>query len=548
MAADITVTFKGNSATVKHSATDSVTVETDGAHIHINSTYKEHRLRVVLKGKSTDGQLILKTAGKAQVRLEGLDLTSQEGAPIWLKNKKRVEIVAAKGTENTLAIEACRDTANQKGAVIFSKDKLRLSGKGTLHVLAKGDGCKGIHVKDDLEIEELVLDVVTTGNNLGEEAFGGGMPGGFGPHMGGFGRPGGFDPEQLSDEEKAHFEQMRAQFEQMRARFEEMREKGELPQGGPFGGGGFGPNPFNPNDSTRRGAPFGGGGFGPNPFTPNDSTRQGSPFGGFGGGFGPNSFNPNDSTRQGGPFGGFGGGFGGPMKRNYVGTAKGIKALGKITMSSGTVSVQTNSPGAEGIEGKQGIEMNGGVVSVVAVDDAINANAPICFSGAHVTARSTTNDAIDANDRSRGFMPFGMPGQQQDAQPMIVVTGGTVYAWSQIGPPEEGLDCDFSPIEIAGGTVFSAGAGMGDMPSVPNAQTAKQPTLLLIGLNIAKDEPICLLDSQSKEIGRVCMPFDLQHSSSLISFPQLEVGQSYTLRTKGYEKKFNLTEPFTIVR
>ena len=515
MAADITVTFKGNSATVKQSATDSVTVETDGAHVHINSTYKEHRLRVVLKGKSTDGQLILKTAGKAQVRLEGLDLTSQEGAPIWLKNKKRVEIVAAKGTENTLAIEACRDTANHKGAVIFSKDKLRLSGKGTLHVLAKGDGCKGIHVKDDLEIEELVLDVVTTGNNLGEEAFGGGMPGGFGPHMGGFGRPGGFgphmggfgrpggfDPEQLSDEEKAHFEQMRAQFEQMRARFEEMREKGELPQGGPFGGGGFGPNPFNPNDSTR----------------------------------------------QGGPFGGFGGGFGGPMKRNYVGTAKGIKALGKITMSSGTVSVQTNSPGAEGIEGKQGIEMNGGVVSVLAVDDAINANAPICFSGAHVTARSTTNDAIDANDRSRGFMPFGMPGQQQDAQPMIVVTGGTVYAWSQIGPPEEGLDCDFSPIEIAGGTVFSAGAGMGDMPSVPNAQTAKQPTLLLIGLNIAKDEPICLLDSQSKEIGRVCMPFDLQHSSSLISFPQLEVGQSYTLRTKGYEKKFNLTEPFTIVR
>ena len=61
-----------------------------------------------------------------------------------------------------------------------------------------------------------------------------------------------------------------------------------------------------------------------------------------------------------------------------------------------------------------------------------------------------------------------------------------------MGSPEEGLDCDFSPIVIEGGSIFSVGGGMGEMPSVPTNATAKQPTVLLIGLNITKDEPITI--------------------------------------------------------
>lgn len=207
-AEDISIRYNGSSAKVKQTATDSVKVTVDGARVSIESLYKDHKLTLLLKGKSDDGQLLLKAAGKAKIKLDGLNLTSREGAPLDLKNKKKVEVVAA-----------------------------------------------------------------------------------------------------------------------------------------------------------------------------------------------------------------------------------------------------------EGIEGKQGIVFNGGNVDALSPDDAINANATIEFNDAHVIARSTGNDAVDSNPEGGFFMTFG--GNNQDMDPAIVIRGGTVYAWSQVGSPEEGIDCDFASLVIEGGTIFSVGGGMG---------------------------------------------------------------------------------------
>lgn len=239
-------------------------------------------------------------------------------------------------------------------------------------------------------------------------------------------------------------------------------------------------------------------------------------------------------------------------KHKYNGTTKGIKSQKKVIVNSGTVTVTTSSPGAEGIEGKEGVQLNGGKVNVMAVDDAINANARIEFNGADVIARSTNNDAVDANlidffaGGFGGF--FGGGGQNQNNDPAIIITGGTVYAWSQVGAPEEGLDCDFSPIEISGGRVFSVGAGMGEMPSVPTNELAKQATALLIGIDIVQDEPVFVYDSTGKLIDTITVPFSLKRSSSIISSPQFKTGNTYTVKTKGYERTFTLNENFTIVR
>lgn len=507
-AEDITIRYNGEKATVKKNVKDSISVTVEGAHVSVVSTYQAHKLTVLLSGKSDNGQLILKTDGKAKVKLKDLQLTSQEGAPLWLKNKKKVEITATKGTNNTLTVTACNDTANHKAAVIWAKDKVKFSGTGTLNVLAKGDGCKGISSKDDITIEELTLNVETTGNNLGEKAnpFGGGGFGGFGGPFpandsipqggfggfGGFGGPPAFDFSNISEEDKARFEEMRKNFEEM------MKN---------------------------------GGGF---------------PMGGFG------HQEEGDSTRQQG-FGGFP--MGGGMdfaKHKYNGTTKGIKSQEKVIVNSGHVNVTTSSPGAEGIEGKKGVILNGGDVNVLAIDDAINANAVIEFNGANVVARSTTNDAVDANlvdffaGGFGGF--FGGGNQEQNNDPAIIITGGTVYAWSQRGMPEEGLDCDFSPIKIAGGKVFSVGAGMGEMPSVPTQESAEQPTALLLGINIVKDEPIQVLDSKNQVINTLTVPFALHNSSSVITSPLFQLGGTYTVKTKGYEKSFTLKENFTIVR
>lgn len=522
-AQDISIQFNGTKAKVKQAVKDSVSVEVDGAHVSIISTYQTHKLTIAMSGKSDDGQLILKTAGKAKLKLKGLELTSQEGAPIWLKNKKKVEVVATDGTKNTLTIAACNDTANHKAATIWAKDKIKFSGKGTLNVLATGDGCKGIRSKDDITIEELTLNVTTTGNNLGEKAnpfgdgFGGGAPpmGGFGgagegndsTRQGGFGGFGGgrppFNLDDLSEEEKARIEEMRKNFEEM------------MKNGGGFPMGGFGGQRPEGNDSTRQGG-FGGfqmGGFGAPP------SGEGEEGGGM-------------------PFG----------KHKYNGTCKGIKSDGQIIVNSGTVSVKTSSPGAEGIEGKEGVILNDGQVTVNAVDDAINANAAIEFNGAQVVAISTSNDAVDANLAGAFFMPFGGGNQNQQQDPAIIITAGTVFAWSQVGAPEEGLDCDFSPIAISGGRVFSVGAGMGEMPSVPTTYTAKQPTALLIGIDIAENQPVQLYDAKGKLLDTFTMPFSLRRSASLLSNPIFKMGETYTVKTKGYEKTFTLNENFIIVR
>lgn len=482
-AEDITIRYKGTTAKVDQKVKDSVNVTVNGANVEIESLYKSHKLTLLLTGKSDDGQLVLKTAGKAKVKLDNLTLTSQKGAPLWLKNKKKVEVVATKGTTNTLTITACNDTANHKAATIWAKDKLLLSGKGTLNVIATGDGCRGIKSKKDITIEELTLSVTTSGNNLGEKPFG----------FGGEGMP-------------------------------------------PFG-----------NDSTMQGG-FQMPGFGGQ--MP-DFGGQMPNFGGqmpdfgnfqmpdFGDGFPPFG---NDSTMAEG-MGGFTG------KHKYIASTKGIASKGKITINSGVVTVRTSTPGAEGIEGKQGVEFNGGKVDVLATDDAVNANATISFNGAEVTARSTGNDAVDSNPQGGFFMPFGgNNNNKQEADTAIVVRGGTVYAWSQVGSPEEGLDCDFSPLVIEGGKIFSVGGGMGEMPSVPTNATAKQPTVLLIGLNITKEEPVMICDAKGKCLDTITIPFSMRRSASLVTSPAFKQGNTYTVKTKGYEKTFTLNEPFTTVR
>lgn len=538
-AEDITIRYNGSTAKVDQKEKDSVTVTVKGANVNIDSKYTAHKLSVRLTGKSEDGQLILKTAGKAKVTLDKLNLTSQEGAPIDLKNKKKVEVAVADGTENTLTITACNDTANHKAAVIWAKDKLLLSGKGTLNIVATGDGCRGIKTKDDITIEDLTLNVTTSGNHLGEKPFSFGGFGGFGggemPDFGNFQMPeGGF---QMPEGGFPNFGGGFPGFGGMRPEGNDSTRQGGFPN---FGGGfpGFGGMRPEGNDSTRRGGfPNFGGGF------PNFGEGGMPDFGGFGGGFGGFG-NPGEEGEEDEEGGGMG--FGG--KRKYVASTKGIASKGKIIINSGKVTVKTSTAGAEGIEGKEGVVVNGGLVDVMSPDDAINANATIEFNGGTVIAQSRGNDAVDSNPKGGFFMPFGGNNNQEDTDPAIIITGGTVYAWSQAGSPEEGLDCDFAPLVIEGGTIFTVGGGMGEMPSVPTNYTSKQPSALLIGINIVKEEPVYLYDSKNKLIETITVPFSLRRSASLVSSAAFQVGETYTVKTKGYEKTFTLNENFTAVR
>lgn len=510
----ITVTYNGNTAKVSTIKNDSISVKVKNADVQITNKAKSEKLTFVLKGESDNGSFSLKSANEANVELSNLNLTSNEGAPLTFKGKNKVNVIAKDKTTNSLTITACEDTANHKPAVIHSKGELTISGKGYLTVLATGKGCKGINAKKSLSISDLTLDVTTTGMYLAEDTthhgFGGPMP--------------AFNPDDMPEE-------MKAQFEEMRKRFEEMAKNGEMPQfpgmpnGGPMGG------------------PMGGPGGGFPPMGNNDSIPH------MGGGFPP--------MGEGAP--GMGGGMP-PMMGEYIGVTKAIKSLGSVTINSGNITVNTSTPGAEGVEGKKGVIVNDGTLYIKAMDDAINANDQIYFNGGTITAISTNNDAIDSNIEGGFPMFFGGFGgnnndqEKKEQKPAIIINGGTVYAWSHNGSPEEGLDCDFSPIEISGGSVFSIGGGMGEMPSVPTNATAKQPTVLVLGLKIKADEKIELYDADANgnatgsPLESYTPVLDFNGSASIISSPSFKVGKKYILKSASTTRLIEIKENFTICR
>ncbi|UKK53159.1 hypothetical protein [Prevotella sp. E2-28] len=43
-------------------------------------------------------------------------------------------------------------------------------------------------------------------------------------------------------------------------------------------------------------------------------------------------------------------------------------------------------------------------------------------------------------------------------------------------------------------------------------------------------------------------PFSLRRSASLVTRPAFKLGNTYTVKAKGYEKTFTLNETFTTVR
>ena len=532
---EISLTFKGKSVTVVNELKDSTEITTDGAHVNLISNYNTP-ITVRLQGKSEDGNLVVKSNGRVKVVMNNLQLTSQEGAPLWLKNKKRVEISVPKGTKNSLTVIECQDTAQHKAAVIFAKENIKFTGAGQLDAVAEGKGCKGITAKGDITIDDLTLNVTTKGDNwTGNRGKFGGM-GGFGGGFPGFGG-GEFNPDSIPN------------------------FGGDFPGGGGFGGGfpggGFG-SPREGARGPREGARGPREGFrGPREGEEIPDSlrgrRGGRGRGGFGGGFpgfGGGEFNPDSIPNfggfPGGGFPGFGGGEGMPDFGGFDGgfpgfggssgghgNPKGISAAGNLTINSGNIHVQTAFHGGEGLESKQVLTINGGNIDINVIDDAINCAKQIVINGGKIIARSSNNDAIDCN------------GQQNP----IILNGGEIYAWSSNGSPEEGIDCDFSPIELNGGRIFSMGGGMmGDEPSKPSNETSKQPSYLLTGLEMVEGQLVEVYEGTEEKLGKKIdsfkAPFDLGRCSSLISYPEFKVGGSYVVKVGDKCHTLKLEENF----
>ena len=129
-------------------------------------------------------------------------------------------------------------------------------------------------------------------------------------------------------------------------------------------------------------------------------------------------------------------------------SSKGIKVGGIATINGGTTTVNTTTSGAEGLESKTQINIEGGQHYFKCYDDCINSSGKIFFNGGVTVCFSNGNDAVDSNAGTAGAITIG---------------NGVAFAYTTKGSPEEGFDCDNNNyIRITGtGIGLSAGGSQG---------------------------------------------------------------------------------------
>ena len=128
----ITVTFDGNTASVDmgNASTADVTYTVNGANVVMTNTNETEEMEVELKGTSNSGSFTYNGTYKCKIHLNGLNLTSTSGAALDIQDGKRIDLILADGTDNTLADAA----SGEQKAALYCKGHMEVSGSGNLNV------------------------------------------------------------------------------------------------------------------------------------------------------------------------------------------------------------------------------------------------------------------------------------------------------------------------------------------------------------------------------------------------------------------------------
>ena len=221
-----------------------------------------------------------------------------------------------------------------------------------------------------------------------------------------------------------------------------------------------------------------------------------------------------------------GGGWGGPgggMESSGGSSAKAIKVMGTAVLYGGTTEVSTATNGAEGLESKTSIDIQGGKHYFQCYDDCINSSGKIEFNGGTTVCYGFGNDAVDSN--------YGRTGA-------ITIGNGSVFAFTTKGSPEEGLDCDNnSYIQITGtGIAISAGAsqggggGWGGSSSSTISGAAQGYAFVTNSLSYQSGRYYTLSDASGNNLVTYSFPASCSSTLGLFTAKGMKSGSTYNIK------------------
>ncbi|MDD5018413.1 MAG: carbohydrate-binding domain-containing protein [Eubacteriales bacterium] len=149
---------------------DSAETDKDGAAVSGSTVTITAAGTYVLSGTLSDGQVIVDAADDNIVRLvlNGASITCETSAPIYIKSADKVILILADGTDNSVTDGSnyvLDDTEEEEpSAAIFSKDDLTINGGGSLTISANYQN--GIQSKDDLKITGGAITVTAASDGL----------------------------------------------------------------------------------------------------------------------------------------------------------------------------------------------------------------------------------------------------------------------------------------------------------------------------------------------------------------------------------------------
>ena len=146
----------------------SITTE-DGAFTEDGNVYTVTAAGTYVLSGYLEGQVIVDSGetGEVVLELSGVTVTSGEDSPIKILSASDVDVSAKKDTENLIKDTRSAKTAendDQGEGAIYAKTDLKIKGSGTLVVEAGYNN--GIHTTKDLTIQKVTLKVTARNNAL----------------------------------------------------------------------------------------------------------------------------------------------------------------------------------------------------------------------------------------------------------------------------------------------------------------------------------------------------------------------------------------------